>query len=224
LTFYRTIGTVNLLTKRSVQNLIMTIKLFNLELSGNCYKVRLLLALLGLEYELVPVDLMAEEHKSAEFLQLNPLGQIPVLIDGDKIIPDAQAILVYLARQYGDRTWLPTEAESWSRIVRWLSTSAGEIRQGVEFARRFHLFNAQYVNIEFATQQATFMLQQLEQHLTDREWLELGHPTIADIAVFPYVALAADGKISLEPYSNILAWCDRLKQLPRFIAMPGITA
>ena len=201
----------------------MAIKLFNLELSGNCYKVRLLLALLGLEYELVPVDLMAGEHKSPEFLQLNPLGQIPVLIDGDEIIADAQAILVYLARQYGDRTWLPTEAESLSRIVRWLSTSAGEIRQGVEFARRFHLFNAQYVNIEVATQQATFMLQQLEQHLTDKEWLELGHPTIADIAVFPYVALAPDGKISLEPYPNILAWCDRLKQLPRFIAMPGIT-
>ena len=201
----------------------MAIKLFNLELSGNCYKVRLLLALLGLEYELVPVDLMAGEHKSPEFLQLNPLGQIPVLIDGDEIIADAQAILVYLARQYGDRTWLPTEAESMSRIVRWLSTSAGEIRQGVEFARRFHLFNAQYVNIEVATQQATFMLQQLEQHLTDKEWLELGHPTIADIAVFPYVALAPDGKISLEPYPNILAWCDRLKQLPRFIAMPGIT-
>ena len=201
----------------------MAIKLFNLELSGNCYKVRLLLALLGLEYELVPVDLMAGEHKSPEFLQLNPLGQIPVLIDGDEIIADAQAILVYLARQYGDRTWLPTEAESMSRIVRWLSTSAGEIRQGVEFARRFHLFNAQYVNIEVATQQATFMLQQLEQHLTDKEWLELGHPTIADIAVFPYVALAPDGKISLEPYPNILAWCDRLKQLPRFIAMHGIT-
>ncbi len=202
----------------------MAIKLFNLELSGNCYKVRLLLALLGLEYELVPVDLMAGEYKSPEFLQLNPLGQIPVLIDGDEIIPDAQAILVYLARQYGDRTWLPTDAESLSRIVRWLSITAGEIRQGVEFARRFHLFNAQYVNIEVATQQANFMLQQLEQHLTDKEWLELGYPTIADIAVFPYVALAADGKISLEPYPNILAWCDRLKQLPRFVAMPGITA
>lgn len=201
----------------------MAIKLFNLELSGNCYKVRLLLALLGLKHELVPVDLMAGEHKSPEFLQLNPLGQIPVLIDGDEIIPDAQAILVYLARQYGDRTWLPTEAESLSRIVRWLSTSAGEIRQGVEFARRFHLFNAQYVNIEVATQQATFMLHKLEQHLTDKEWLELGHPTIANIAVFPYVALAADGKISLEPYPNISAWCDRLKQLPRFITMPGIT-
>jgi glutathione S-transferase len=200
----------------------MTIKLFNHELSGNCYKVRLLLALLDLEYETIPVDVMAGEHKSPEFMKINPFRQIPVLIDGEQTISDAQAILVYLARKYGDKTWLPTDAESLSQIVRWLSTTAGEIRQGVEFARRFHLLNAQYVNIEVATQQSTFILQQLEHHLADREWLELGHPTIADIAVFPYVALAADGKISLEPYPHILAWCDRLKKLPGFVTMPGI--
>ncbi len=200
----------------------MTIKLFDLELSGNCYKVRLMLSLLGLEHETIPVNLMSGEHKSAEFLKLNPFGQIPVLIDRDLIIPDAQAILVYLARKYGDETWLPTDAESLSQIMRWLSTTAGEIRQGVEFARRFYLFNAEYVDINIATQTSIFLLDILEQHLTDREWLELGHPTIADLAVFPYVALAPDGKISLDPYPQILAWCDRISQLPGFISMPGI--
>ncbi|MBE9048141.1 glutathione S-transferase [Pleurocapsales cyanobacterium LEGE 10410] len=200
----------------------MTIKLYDLELSGNCYKVRLLLSLLGLEYQHIPVNLMAGEHKSSEFLQLNPLRQIPVLADGDSIFADAQAILVYLARKYGDQTWLPTDAESLSKIVRWLSITAGELRQGVETARLFHLFNFKNINIETATEKSAFILQQLEQHLANREWLELEHPTIADIAVFPYVALAPDGKISLEPYPNILAWCDRLKQLPRFISMPGI--
>ncbi|MBW4537183.1 MAG: glutathione S-transferase family protein [Pleurocapsa minor HA4230-MV1] len=200
----------------------MTIKLYDFELSGNCYKVRLLMSLLGLEHELVPVNLPAGEHKSPKFLQLNPLGEVPVLTDGDLVLADSQAILVYLARKYGDQTWLPNDAESLSRIVRWLSIAAGEIRQGVATARLFYLFNSKGIDIEAVMEKSAIILQQLEQHLTDREWLELGHPTIADIAVFPYVALAADGKISLKPYPQILAWCDRLKQLPGFISMPGI--
>ncbi|MCC5640579.1 hypothetical protein LC593_33065 [Nostoc sp. CHAB 5844] len=63
---------------------------------------------------------------------------------------------------------------------------------------------------------------QLNNHLLDREWLELGHPTIADIAVFPYVALAADGKISLTPYPHIQTRIERIKHLPGFIGMIGI--
>ena len=200
----------------------MVIKLFQHELSGNSYKAKLLLSLLNVEHEIVSVDVMKGEHKSPEFLKLNPFGQIPILIDGEQIITDAQAILVYLARKYGDETWLPNDAESLSRIVRWLSTTAGEVRQGVELARLFHLFKVKSIDIEVATKKSAFILQQIDRHLTDREWLELGHPTIADIAVFPYVALAPDGKISLEPYPNILAWCDRIKQLPRFVGMSGI--
>ena len=200
----------------------MKIKLFNLELSGNCYKVRLLLALLDIEHELISVNFMAGEHKSPEFLQLNPLGQIPILIDGEKVITDSQGILVYLARQYGDETWLANDAESLSKIVRWLSITAEEINQGLGLARRFYLLKSPTIDIEAATKKSTFILQQIERHLEDREWLELGHPTIADIAVFPYVALAPDGKISLEPYHNIVAWCDRIKQLPRFVGMSGI--
>lgn len=58
--------------------------------------------------------------------------------------------------------------------------------------------------------------------LMSGEWLELGHPTIADVAVFPYIALANDGKISLEPYAHVQAWIERLKHLPGFIGMIGI--
>lgn len=200
----------------------MTIKLYDFELSGNCYKVRLLMSLLGLEHELVPVNLLAGEHKSPKFLQLNLLGEVPVLTDGDLVLADSQAILVYLAKKYGNEAWLPNDAEFLSLIVRWLSIAATEIRQGVATARLFYLFNSKGIDIEAVTEKSAIILQQLEQHLTDSEWLELGHPTIADVAVFPYVALAADGKISLKPYPQILAWCDRLKQLPGFISMPGI--
>ena len=198
------------------------IKLYGHELSGNVYKIRLLLALLDIEYQFVRVDLMKGEHKSPEYLKLNAFGQVPLLIDGDKILPDAQAILVYLARKYGNEQWLPTEAEDLSRVVRWLSTTAGEIRQGVEAARLFHLFGAKTINIEVANQKSTFILDQINRHLADREWLELGHATIADIAAFPYIALAPDGKISLDEYPHILAWIERIKQLPGFVGMAGI--
>ena len=62
----------------------------------------------------------------------------------------------------------------------------------------------------------------LDAQLSGRQWLELDHPTIADVAWFPYTALAGEGGISLEPYSNVRAWIERVKQLPRFIAMRGI--
>jgi len=164
---------------------------------------------------------MAGEHKTPEFLALNPLGQVPVLRDKELILPDSQAILVYLAQKYGEQ-WLPKDAESLSKIVRWLAISAAEVRQGVAAARLFYIFKMKDIDLKNATKKSLVFLQQLEQHLSDRTWLELEQPTIADLTVFPYVALAPDGKIDLQLYPHILAWCDRLKQLPGFIPMPGI--
>ncbi|MGK7932371.1 MAG: glutathione S-transferase family protein [Microcystaceae cyanobacterium] len=198
------------------------IKLYGHELSGNSYKVRLFLELLQLEYEWVRVDLMKGEHKSPEYLTLNPFGQVPLLIDGEIKLADAQAILVYLAKQYGGEEWLPSDTVSLAQVVRWLSTTAGEVRQGPENARLYHLFGATTINIERAYQKSEEILSQLDQHLSSHIWLEQEHPTIADIAVFPYVALARDGKIDLDSYPNVLAWIERVKQLPQFIPMTGI--
>ncbi|MHC5822089.1 MAG: glutathione S-transferase family protein [Nostoc sp.] len=200
------------------------IKLYGHELSGNSYKVKLLLSLLGIEHEWIKVDLLKGEHKASEFQSLNPFGQVPVLVDGDTIIKDAQAILVYLARCYGGEQWLPLDAVSLSQVVRWLSTTAGEVRQGPELARLYYLFNATSIDIDRANQKAEFILTQLNQHLRDRQWLEFERITIADIAVFPYVALAPDGKIALDSYPHILAWIERVKTLPGFIGMQGIAA
>ncbi|CAA9305772.1 Glutathione S-transferase, unnamed subgroup [uncultured Coleofasciculus sp.] len=198
------------------------IKLYGHELSGNSYKAKLMLSLLGLDYEWIKVDLLAGAHKQPEFLALNSFGQVPVLVDENTVLADAQAILVYLGRQYGGEAWLPSEAEAMSRVIRWLSTTAGEIRQGPEAARLYYLFNATSINLEQANQKAAFILTQLNDHLADRQWLELERATIADVAVFPYVALANDGKISLDNYPNVLAWIDRVKHLPGFVGMIGI--
>ena len=198
------------------------IKLYGFKLSANSYKVRLFLELLKLEYEWVEVDLANGEHKSPSYLALNPFGQVPLLIDGDTKLADAQAILVYLARQYGGEQWLPLDALPLAQVVRWLSTTAGEVRQGPEHARLYHLFGVTNINLERAYGQAEFILSQLEQHLSARTWLEFERPTIADIAVFPYVALAPDGKIDLTPYSHVLQWIERIKLLPNYISLPRL--
>jgi len=198
------------------------IKLYGHEVSGNSYKVRLFLELLNVPYAWISVDLMKGEHKSPDYLALNPFGQVPVLTDNDVVLADAQAILVYLARQYGNESWLPLEPLPLAQVVRWLSTTAGEIRQGPENTRLYHLFGVSSINIDRALQKADFILTQLNNSLSGRIWLEFEHPTIADVAVFPYVALARDGKVDLDAYPHVLAWIERIKQLPGYMPMVGV--
>jgi glutathione S-transferase len=108
--------------------------------SGNCYKVRLLLGVLGVEYATIPIDFHpSRQHKSPEFLRINPLGQIPVLDDGELRLRDAQAILVYLAARYDKRRrWYPEEPEAMGRIGMWLAfaDSITATRVGSAPARR----------------------------------------------------------------------------------------
>jgi len=202
---------------------ILTMKLYDLELSGNCYKVRLFLSLLDIKYELVPVDFMAKEHKSPEFLKLNPLGQIPVLEDGDLILRDSQAILVYLAKKHGGEAWFPSDAVGMAIVTQWLLTAANEIARGPADARVGTKFGFG-IDVDAAQKKAEPILNLIEQHLSksENQWLALNRPTIADIACFPYIALAPEGGIMLDKYPAIIQWCDRIKKLPNFIEMPGI--
>ncbi|MBV8885466.1 MAG: glutathione S-transferase family protein [Chroococcidiopsidaceae cyanobacterium CP_BM_RX_35] len=197
------------------------IALYDFTLSGNCYKVRLMLALLGLKYKVIPVNLQAGEHKSTEFLKRHPFGKVPVLVDGDTVIWDSQAILVYLARKYGE-DWLPSHPELMGKIMQWLSVAAQSIAESLAAARRHFLLNAQE-DIDAAQKKAYELLGVFENHLGDRHWLECDHPTIADIACFPYIALAAEGKISLDAYPSVIAWVERVKQYPGYVGMPGLS-
>ncbi|MCP5425184.1 MAG: glutathione S-transferase [Gammaproteobacteria bacterium] len=196
-------------------------QLYDLELSGNCYKIRLFSALLSIPMEKVTVDLRKGEHRQADFLALNPLGQIPVLVDSEVVLRDSQAILVYLARLYGGEDWLPSEAGAMARVVQWLATAANEIAHGPAAARAHDLFGAA-LDVEQARAGARRIIGIMDRHLRDREWLELGRPTIADIACFPYVALAHEGHVFLTDYPNVVAWIARIKALPGFVNMPGL--
>lgn len=197
------------------------LQLHDRELSGNCYKIRLFLALLDVPYERIAVDFAGGAHQSPEYLRINPLGQVPALVDGDVCLRDSQAILVYLARRYGGNDWLPDDAEGLARVVQWLSNAANEIAHGPAAARGFHLMKRTFIDIETATTRSHAFLRVLDGHLRDRSWLEFERPTIADIACFPYIALAHEGHIALRDYPRVQAWLARIKQLPRFIGMPG---
>ncbi|WP_233342904.1 glutathione S-transferase family protein [Burkholderia cepacia] len=197
------------------------IRLYDFELSGSCYKVRLFLNILNLQYEKHPVDFVNKEHKNDRYLKLNPFGEIPVLEDGDIRLRDAQAILSYLARKYDPTNlWFPSDAEGCGRVAQWLATGGGEIMNAAG-ARLVKILNYP-LDLEKLQNGGKRAFGILNEHLADREWLELGHPTIADIACFPYTALAPEGGIELSPYPHILAWMNRVKALPGFISMPGI--
>ncbi|HEX2888878.1 glutathione S-transferase [Vineibacter terrae] len=199
------------------------ITLYDFELSGSCYKVRLLLNILDIAYEKVTVDFVNKEHKSSKYTQLNPFGEIPIFKDGDLLLRDAQAIMVYIARKYDTANyWYPNDAEAMGRINQWLSTGGNEVMSAAG-ARLVKILNYP-LNLEALQARANATFTILNDHLAGRRFLELDHPTIGDIACFPYTAMAGEGGISLSPYPNILRWIDRMKQIPRFIPMPGIAA
>ncbi len=196
------------------------LKLYDANISGNCYKIKVLLSFLNVEHEIINVDLFKRQQKSAEFIALNEFGQVPVLVDGNETIRDSQAILFYLASKYDDGTWLPKDAVGQAKVIQWLSISANEIFNSFAMARVYYLLNLKEIDVERATARAYALLKTLEQHLSTRHWLEFERPTIADIACFPYISMAGEGKISLEDYPHVMAWLDRFKQLPRYVDLP----
>ena len=196
------------------------ITLYGTPVSGNAYKARLLLSLLGLEFEEIGVNLMTGENRTESFLALNPRGQIPVLVDGGVTVWDSQAILVYLARRYGE-AWLPADPVAMAEVVQWLAVSENELLFGLARARAVLHFGRDF---DLASSQAYGRagLKVLEQRLAGNDWLAAGKPTIADVACMPYAALSHMGGVPLDDHPAVRAWIDRIRTLPGFIAMEGI--
>lgn len=196
--------------------------LYDYPLSGNCHKVRLMLSLLGVEYERIDVDVSQAGTRRPEFLALNPRGQVPVWVEGETVIWDSMAILAYLARRHGPDHWLPSEPLPLARVMQWLAVSENEIQYGLARARAvlllkqpFDLFEAQALGRK--------ALELLDQRLAETAWLAGGEaPSIADIACFPYAALAPQAGIGLSPYPALRGWIGRIQTLPGYVGMPGI--
>jgi len=186
--------------------------------SGHSHRAELFLSLLELPFERINVAIKEGAHKQPEFLKINPFGQLPVIDDNGVIVPDSNAILVYLASKYGDESWLPQEPIEAAKVQRWLSVATGQMVNGPAAARTVNVFGAK-IDHERARTIANNIFKIMDVHLEEKEFLVGSHPTIADIANYTYTNLAPEGDISLEPYPNIRAWLGRIEQLPGFIPM-----
>jgi glutathione S-transferase len=188
-------------------------------LSGHTHRVQLFLHLLDLPYAFA--DSPAAVRATPAFRALNPLGQIPVLQDGDVVLADSTAILVYLAKRYAAGSgWLPDDPVGAARVQRWLAQAAGEIAFGPAAARVNARFYDTGVPPALALALAARVLGLMEGELAARDWLAGDAPTIADVACYSYVAHAPEGGIALDSCPRVQAWIARVQALPGFIPMP----
>jgi glutathione S-transferase len=201
--------------------------LYNYELDESCYKVRLALSLLGLEWKAVAVDVFpGKEHLSLPFLALNPSGRLPILRDGDLVLHGTEAILAHLARAHdASGKWLPARASEFAEVMQWLIFSAHDL--GATIAARQHsLFGTpgDETSLRAASSRS---IRIMDDHMTARgfaqlEWFAARRPTIADIALFPAFALSRDFGIDHDGYPALRRWARRFRALPGFKTMPGI--
>jgi len=194
------------------------IKLYRSVISGHAHRAELFLSLLGLSYEPIDIDLRAGQHKTPDFLKINPFGQVPVIDDNGVVVADSNAILVYLASKYGDAHWMPHDPVGIANVQRWLSVAAGEIAFGPAVARLGKRFGAP-VDMDAAVRRAERLFRVLEGELQSRAFLLGERVTIADVAGYSYIARAPEGDISLDPYPAIRAWLARIEALPGFLPM-----
>ena len=199
------------------------IRLHTTLLSGHGHRVKLFLTMLDLPFTVVELNMAAGDNRTPAHLALNPFGEVPVIEDGDVVLSDSNAILVYLARKYGDPSWLPQDPLGAAAVQRWLSLAAGKIAYGPCAARLVTLFGAP-LHLETAQKIAAGLFRVLDAELSDKRFAAGETPTIADIAAHSYIAHAPEGGVSLEPYPHIRAWLKRVEALPRFLPMPASKA
>lgn len=198
-----------------------TFKLYGDRLSGNCYKVQLLCALLHVNYAWVSVNILAGDTRVASFLEKNPNGKIPLLeLDDGRTLSESNAIINYLAH---GSALLPTEPFALAKVQQWQFFEQYSHEPYIAVAR----FIAKYLGLP-AERRAEYDAKQkgghkalavMEQQLQRSRYMAGDKLTTADISLFAYTHVADEGGFSLEHYPAIGAWIDRIKALPDFIAM-----
>jgi glutathione S-transferase len=196
------------------------ITLYGFKLSGHSHRAELMLRLLGLPFAFQEIDIFAGAQRAASFRKLNPFATVPVIDDGGNVVADSVAILVYLAHRYDpDRVWLPTDPAGAAEVQRWLSVAQGWLAFGPARARVIQKFGGKY-DLAAAHALAQRLFQVLEAELAQRPYLAGERPTLADVALYSYTAVAPEGGVALEPFPSIQSWLKRIEALPRFEGMP----
>lgn len=205
----------------------MSLVLHDYELDADCYKVRLLLSILKRPYEKVAVDVHpGREQRSPAYLALNPRGSLPILVDGGLVLAEPEAILVHLARTSpSGGALLPEEPAAFAAMLDWLFFARGPLSAAIS-ARLHHMLEVPADPLALdRTSRAAFRV--MEDHMTRRrfegsDWFVGATPTLADLALFPAIALARDFGIDHDEYPALRRWMRRVRSIPGFITMPGI--
>jgi glutathione S-transferase len=186
-------------------------RLYDYAASGNCFKVRLLLALLGREYERVPVDIFAGDTLTEAYGALNPLRETPVLeLDDGRVLTQSNAILWFL----GEGTaFLPGEPFARGLVASWLSFEQERVMGGIGGPRFRRLTGRASDPARLDTGRGALAV--LDAHLDGRDWLVGEAPAIADVGVFAYTSVAPDAGLELPP--RVSAWLDRVRALPGYV-------
>lgn len=196
------------------------IKLYDVDPSGNCYKIRLLLNVLKIPYEKIPLQPTSASRSSGQNAS-HTSSDYPILEDGSISLRKSLAILVYIARKYDkSNTWFPENPEAMAEVLQWLATGDYEVL--VTAGRRLIKILNYPPDEQKLQTWAAAMFRMLDDHLADREFLALEHPTIGDIACLPYAAMAGEGGVPLKPYANLGRWLSRMQRIPGFIPMAGM--
>jgi glutathione S-transferase len=196
----------------------VSLRLHDYAASGNCYKVRLLLAQLDREYERVPVDIFAGDTLTEEFGRLNPVRETPVLEeDGADPLPESNAILMHLA----DGTdFLAADRAGRAQTLRWLFWEQSEVIPALA-GLRFRLMTGRLApdapDMERRRAAGHGVLHILDDHLREREFMVGGVYSVADISLYAYVSVAHEARFDLSGHPAIGAWLDRVESTERFM-------
>jgi glutathione S-transferase len=208
---------------------VTELTLHDYELDDDCYKVRLLLAVLGRPCIKVAVDVHpGREQRSAQYLRLNPRGTLPILTEGDMVLHGAEAILAYLARKYdASRAWLPDHPATFGEVMQWLTFASSDLKAAS--VARWHAMLEVEADAAAVNRISRHSFRLMDDHMTRREfdeerWFVGTAPTIADIALFPAIALSRDFGVDHDEYPALRRWMGRVRAISGFITMPGIPA
>ena len=190
-------------------------RLYDYTASGNCYKARLLLALLGRDYQRVPVDIFAGETLTDDYAKLNPARETPVLeLDDGTLLTQSNAILWFL----GEGTaFLPAGALERAQVAQWLFFEQERVMSGIGSARFRTLTgrDPELIGARFALGKSALEL--LEAHLSERDYLVGTSITIADVSNFAYTHVAEDAGYRLADYPAVTSWLSRVETQQGFI-------
>lgn len=173
---------------------------------------------LDLPCEFITVNLLAGEHRDPEFLKLNPAGKLPVLVDGDVVLTESVAIVLYLAEKYPDKGLVPRDPVARAQVYRWLLFAATELEQPLwRIARHTALYPPERrlaADVDIASEEFRAMASVLAAHMVDREFVVGDRISVADLVLAYTLDWGNEAKL-LGAQPVLLAYLERLYARPR---------